>query len=57
MTQEPTSRNVMEPINSAPPAIKTLIQKVLKAENEKLHTKTPRGINDDILQIIKEAVQ
>lgn len=57
MTQEPTSRNVMEPINSAPPAIKTLIQKVLKAENEKLHTKTPRGINDDILRIIKEAVQ
>ena len=57
MTQEPTSRNVMEPINSAPPEIKTLIQKVLKAENEKLHTKTPRGINDDILRIIKEAVQ
>lgn len=57
MTQEPTSEKVMEPINSAPPEIKRLIQKVLKAENEKLHTKQPRGINDDILRIIKEEVQ
>jgi len=47
----------MEPINSAPPAIQKLIKKVLKAENEKMHTKVPRGINDDILQIIKEEVQ
>lgn len=57
MTQEPSNRNVMEPINSAPPEIKKLIQRVLKAENDKLHMKQPRGINDDILQIIKEAVQ
>jgi len=57
MTQEPTSRNVMEPINSAPPEINKLIKRVLKAENDKLHLKQPRGINDDILQIIKEAVQ
>jgi hypothetical protein len=47
----------MEPINSAPPEIRSLIQKVLKAENDKLHTKQLRGINDDILRIIKEEVQ
>jgi hypothetical protein len=47
----------MEPINSAPPEIKRLIEKVLKAEKDKLHMKQPRGINDDILTIIKEAVQ
>ncbi len=57
MTQEPSSRDVTEPINSASPEIKKLIQKVLEAEKEKLHTKLPRGINDDILQIIKEEVQ
>ena len=57
MTQEPTSKTVMEPVDSAPPAIKKLIRKVLKAEHDKLHMKQPRGINDDILQIIKEEVQ
>ncbi|WP_448596906.1 hypothetical protein [Thermoleptolyngbya sp.] len=60
MTQDPTEpnpQNVMEPINSAPPEVKKLIQKVLKAEGDKLHTKTPRGINDDILRIVKEVVQ
>lgn len=57
MTQESTSKKVMEPIDSAPPEIKKLIQRVLKAENDKLHTKQPRGINDDILRIIKEEVQ
>jgi hypothetical protein len=60
MTQDPTEPNpqtVMEPINSAPPHIKRLIQRVLEAEGERLHTKQPRGINDDILRIIKEEVQ
>jgi len=57
MTQEHPPQNVMEPINSAPPEINQLIKRVLKAENDKLHTKTPRGINDDILRIIKEEVQ
>ena len=57
MTQESSQNDVMAPINSAPPEIKNLIQKVLKAEKEKLHTKQPRGINDDILRIIKEEVQ
>lgn len=57
MTQEPTSKTVMEPVDSAPPEINKLIKRVLKAENDKLHTKQPRGINDDILRIIKEEVQ
>jgi len=60
MTQDPTEPNpqtVMEPVNSAPPHIKRLIQRVLKAERDKLHTSKPVGINDDILQIVKEEVQ
>jgi hypothetical protein len=57
MTQENPPKNVMEPINSAPPEINQLIKRVLKVENDKLHTKQPRGINDDILRIIKEEVQ
>jgi len=57
MTQEPTNKNVMEPINSASPEINKLIKRVLQAENAKLHTDKPRGINDDILRIIKEEVQ
>ncbi|WOB43116.1 hypothetical protein HNI00_08070 [Thermoleptolyngbya oregonensis NK1-22] len=48
---------VMEPIDSSPPEIKRLIKRVLKAENNKLHLKNPMGINDDILQIVKEEVQ
>ena len=60
MTQDPTEPNpqtVMEPINSAPPHIKRLIQRVLEAERDRLHTSKPVGINDDILQIVKEEVQ
>ncbi len=60
MTQDPTEPNpqsVMEPITSAPPEIKRLIQRVLQAEREKLHTSKPTGINDDILRIVKDEVR
>jgi hypothetical protein len=59
MTQQnpATKIKVMEPIDSARPEIKKLIRRVLDAEKEKLHMMKPRGINDDILRIIKEEIQ
>ncbi|BAU41432.1 hypothetical protein [Leptolyngbya sp. O-77] len=52
-----SAHSVMEPIESAPPEVKRLITRVLRAENDKLHLEKPMGINDDILQIVKEEVQ
>jgi uncharacterized protein (UPF0335 family) len=48
---------IQEPINTASPEVKQIIQKVLKLEKEKIYLKAPRNINDDILKIIKEAIQ
>lgn len=49
--------DVQEPINSAPEEVQQIIQRVLEVEKNKLYQKTPRYINDDILNIIKEVVQ
>lgn len=49
--------NVQEPITSAPPEVRRIIERVLQAEKDKLYMKFPRNINDDILKIIKEEVQ
>jgi hypothetical protein len=49
--------NVQEPIANAPPEIKTIIERVLKLEKDKLYLKTPRNINEDILAIIKDVIQ
>ena len=48
--------NIQEPITTAPPEVKKIIGRVLQLEKDRLYKKTPR-INDDILKIIKEAVQ
>lgn len=48
---------VQEPITSAPPEVRRIIERVLQAEKDKLYMKFPRNINDDILKIIKEEVQ
>lgn len=48
--------SVEEPILSAPPEVRQIIERVLQAEKEKLHRSNPRNINDDILRIIKEEV-
>ncbi len=48
---------VQEPITSAPPEIRQIIERVLQLEKEKLYLKAPRNINDDILTIIKEVIQ
>ncbi len=49
--------SIQEPIANAPPEVKEIIERVLKLEKDKLYLKTPRNINDDILNIIKHVVQ
>ena len=48
---------IQEPITDAPPEVKQVIEQVLKLEKDKLYLKTPRNINDDILNVIKQVVQ
>ena len=49
--------SIQEPIVSAPPKVKQIIEEVLQLEKDKLYLKTPRNINEDILKIIKKIVQ
>lgn len=49
--------DVQEPITNAPPEVRRIIERVLQVEKDKLYMKFPRGVNDDILKIIKEEVQ
>ena len=57
MTHEPMMNDVEEPITNAPLEVRQIIEQVLQAEKDKLYMKIPRNINDDILRIVKEAVQ
>jgi hypothetical protein len=57
MTKELSMNDVQELITTAPPEVRKIIERVLKAERDKLYMKNPRHINDDILTIIKEEVQ
>ncbi|KAM3109111.1 hypothetical protein [Phormidesmis sp. 146-33] len=56
MTKELNMNDVQEPITSAPLEVRRIIERVLKAERDKLYMKNPRHINDDILMIIKDEV-
>ena len=49
--------SIQEPITNAPSEVKQVIEQVLKLEKDKLYLKTPRNINEDILNIIKKVVQ
>lgn len=49
--------SIQEPIANAPPEVKQIIEQVLQLEKDKLYLKTPRNINEDILNIIKKVVQ
>ena len=49
--------SIQEPITKAPPEVKQVIERVLKLEKDKLYLKTPRNINEDIVNIIKSIVQ
>ena len=48
--------DVQQPITSAPPEVRQIIERVLKIEKDKLYMRAPRHINDDILKIIKEEI-
>jgi hypothetical protein len=48
---------IQEPITTASPEVKTIIERVLKLEKDKLYLKTPRNINEDIIKIIKQTIQ
>ena len=54
---KPDLSSIQEPITSAPPEVKEIIDRVLQLEKDKLYLKTPRNINEDILNIIKKIVQ
>ena len=42
-----------EPFNKAPEDIQGLIRKVLKAEQDKIFMDRPEGINEELLQLIR----
>lgn len=50
-------QDIQEPITSAPPEVREIIEKVLEIEKNRLYKRNPRNINDDILRIVKEAIQ
>lgn len=49
--------DVEEPILSAPPDVRRIIERVLQLEKERLHQSHLRHINEDVLRIVKEEVQ
>lgn len=57
MDRDENSEDIQEPITSAPPEIRQIIERVLEAERAKLYQKSPRYINEDILKIVKEEIQ
>lgn len=57
MSLESNASDIQEPISSASPEVRQIIERVLQLEKEKLYQKSPRNINDDILRIIKEVIQ
>lgn len=47
----------LKPIKEAPEQIEGIINKVLHHEKHRLYEQRPRGIKDDVVNFIKEAVQ
>jgi hypothetical protein len=56
MLPESNLNDLQEPITSASPEIRTIIERILKLERNKLYQKKTRNINEDILRIIKEEI-
>lgn len=48
---------ITEPIITASPEVRAIIEQVLQLEKDKLSQKSLRHINDDILTIIKTIIQ
>jgi|694.fasta_scaffold92861_2 hypothetical protein len=49
--------SLYEPIEKAPPEVQQIIRNVLKIEKDRLDKNELGRINEDILKIVKEAVQ
>ncbi|MGK7931667.1 MAG: hypothetical protein AB4041_09560 [Microcystaceae cyanobacterium] len=50
-------QKIQEPILTASPEVRQIIEGVLKVEKEKLYLKIPRNIQEDIISLIKEVIQ
>jgi hypothetical protein len=57
MTKEYNIDDVQEPIINAPIEVRQIIERVWQIEKSRLDKKLNSHINDDILAIVKEAVQ
>jgi len=57
MTNESSINDVQEPIITAAPEVRQIIERVWQVEKGRLDKKSLSHINDDILKIVKEAVQ
>ncbi|MCG6136943.1 MAG: hypothetical protein MET45_20295 [Nostoc sp. LLA-1] len=57
MSQEANIDDVQEPITSAPPEVRQIIERVWKLEKSRIDKKSKGHINDDILNIVKEEVR
>lgn len=57
MNHQPNIDDVKEPIVTAPPEVRQIIEQVLQLEKRRLDKKSNSHINDDILRIVKEAVR
>ncbi|WP_192881710.1 MULTISPECIES: hypothetical protein [Nostocales] len=57
MSPEQNIDDVQEPILSAPPEVRQIIERVWHLEKNRLDRKSNSPINDDILDIVKGAVQ
>ncbi|WP_193197696.1 hypothetical protein [Nostoc sp. MG11] len=57
MLEEPNIDDVQEPITSASPEVRQIIERVWHLEKSRLDKKSNSHINDDILAIVKEEVR
>ncbi|BAY20736.1 hypothetical protein NIES2100_04800 [Calothrix sp. NIES-2100] len=57
MSPDQNIDDVQEPITSAPPAVRQIIERVWKLEKGRLDKRINSHINDEILVIIKEEVR
>jgi hypothetical protein len=57
MSKVQSLSSLHEPIEKAPPEVQQIIRNVLKIEKDRLDKNELGRINEDILKIVKEAVQ
>ncbi|WP_179048815.1 hypothetical protein [Nostoc sp. TCL26-01] len=57
MSPDQNIDDVQEPITSAPLEVRQIIERVWHLEKNRLDKKSNSPINDDILEIVKEAVR